>query len=141
MFGPLTLLTNRLSQIRNEMDQIFEDGPSPEAPYPSLNVWEDEASYHAEAELPGFRLEDIEVTVRGNGISLSGERKPEEKEGMTWHRRERGFGRFHRALEFPLPVEADKVQASLKNGILTVTLPKAEAARPRKIQVRLIEKK
>lgn len=134
MFGPLTLFTNRLGQL-------LEDGPEPEPLYPALNVWEDESSFHAEAELPGFRLEDVEVTVRGNEISLSGERKPEDKEGLTWHRRERGFGRFHRTLGFPLPVEADKVQASLKNGVLTITLPKAEAARPRKIQVRLIEKK
>lgn len=140
MFGPLTLF-NRLSQLRNEMDQLFEDGVTSEPLYPALNVWEDEGSFYAEAELPGFRLEDVEVAVRGNELSLSGERKPEEKEGMTWHRRERGFGKFHRTLEFPLPIEADKVQASLKNGILTITLPKAEAAKPRKIQVKLIEKK
>ena len=141
MFGPISLFTDRLSQLRNEMDQLLEDGPAPGTLYPSLNVWEDESSFHAEAELPGFRIEDVEVSVRGNEISLSGERKPEDKEGLTWHRRERGFGRFHRTLEFPLPVEADKVQASLRNGVLTVTLPKAEAAKPRKIQVKLLEKK
>jgi len=140
MLGPLSIFTDRLGQLRNELDQIFE-GPRQEDLYPALNVWEDEGSYTAEAELPGFRLEDVEVNVRGSELSISGERKPEEKEGMTWHRRERGFGKFHRALEFPLPVDAEKVQASLKNGVLTVTLPKAEAAKPRKIQVRLIEKK
>jgi len=140
MLGPLSIFTDRLGQLRNELDQIFE-GPRQEDLYPALNVWEDEDSYTAEAELPGFRLEDVEVNVRGSELSISGERKPEEKEGMTWHRRERGFGKFHRALEFPLPVDAEKVQASLKNGVLTVTLPKAEAAKPRKIQVRLIEKK
>jgi len=141
MFGPLTLFTDRLSQLRNEMDQLFQDGPAQGTPYPALSVWEDESSYYAEAELPGFRLEDVEVTVRGGQLSLAGERKAEEKEGVTYHRRERGFGKFHRTLEFPLPVEADRVQASLRNGVLTVTLPKAEVAKPRKIHVKLLEKK
>ena len=145
MFGPLSLFTDRLSQLRDEVDQLFrgysEDGPATGVLYPALNVWEDEANYYAEAELPGFRLADVEVHVRGSELSLSGERKTEEKEDATWHRRERGVGKFHRTLELPLPVEADRVRASLQNGVLTVTLPKAEAAKPRKIQVKLLEKK
>jgi HSP20 family protein len=133
MFGPISLFTDRLSPFRNEMDQLFrdpsEDGPAKGTLYPSLNVWEDEARYYVEAELPGFGIENVEVAVRGRELSFSGERRTEEKEGVTWHCRECGVGRFHRTLEFPLPVEADKVQASLKNGVLTVTLPKAEAAK------------
>ncbi len=143
MFGTLSLFADRLNQLRREMDQLFrdyaEDGPAYEFPYPAVNVWEDDANLYAEAELPGFKIDDVEIHVRGSELSISGERKAQESRGATWHRRERGFGKFHRTLELPVEIEADKVQATLKNGILAVTLPKAAEARPRKIEVKLLE--
>lgn len=145
MYGMLSLINDRLNQMRQEMDRIFQDfigdGPASALLFPPLNVWEDEGNFFVEAELPGFRIEDVNVHVRGQELTLSGERRHEEKEGVTYHRRERVHGKFHRTLELPLPIDADKVQASLKHGVLTVTLPKAEAARPRKIEVKLLEKK
>lgn len=143
MYGMLSLINDRLNQMRQEMDRLFEafteDGPP--SGFPALNAWEDEGNFFVETELPGFRIQDVEVHVRGQELTLSGERRLEEKKGVTYHRRERAYGKFHRTLELPLPVEADKVQASLQNGVLTITLPKAEAARPRKIEVKLLEKK
>lgn len=138
MYGMLSLVNDRLNQMRQEMDRIFEDftDDGPASGFPALNVWEEAANFTVEAELPGFRIEDVEVHVRGQELTLSGERRLEEKEGVTYHRRERAHGKFHRTLELPLPVDADKVQASLQNGVLTVTLPKVEAARPRKIEVK-----
>ncbi len=71
-----------------------------------------------------------------NQLTLQGERLPEEPNNGRWHRRERGFGRFRRLLELPLPVDADKVEATLEDGLLHLTLPKAEEARPRRIAVK-----
>jgi len=140
MFGMISAINDRLNQLRQEMDQIFrefaEDGTPFGGPFPALNAWEDDHNFYVEAELPGFRIEDVELHVRGAELTLSGERKPQEKPDVTYHRRERAHGRFHRTLELPVPIEADKVQATLSDGVLTVTLPKAEAARPRKIEVK-----
>jgi HSP20 family protein len=108
--------------------------------FPALNLWEDEQNFYAEAELPGFKTGDVDVSVAGNTLTLQGERKAAEQEGLTYHRRERAFGTFSRVVELPFPVEAEKVKAALKDGVLTITLPKAEAAKPRKIEVRLLEK-
>ena len=104
--------------------------------YPALNIWEDDDSMYVEAELPGFNIDDIEMYVTGeNQLSLKGQRQRPQREGGTWHRQERGFGAFSRSLELPSPVDGDKVNAELTNGVLTITLPKKEAARPRRIEV------
>jgi HSP20 family protein len=105
--------------------------------YPPLNLWEDESNLYVEAELPGFHLDDLEmyVTVE-NQLSVKGERRqPEVKDG-TWHRQERGYGSFSRVIELPSAVESDRVTAEFKDGVLTVTLPKKEEAKPRRIEVR-----
>jgi HSP20 family protein len=130
------------------MDQLFSDylprwsaweaGPSA---YPALNVWEDDSNVTVEAELPGCTIEDLELSVLGTQFTLRGERKFEVKEGWTCHRQERPTGSFVRTIELSAPIDADKVQASFKHGVLTVTLPKAEAAKPRRIEVRKVEKK
>ena len=146
MMGPLNELEDRIGWLRREMDQLFREcfgsvnGESTAhaaevGTYPALNVWEDDQNLYAEAELPGCRIEDIELTVEGNVLTLRGERKIETKENWTWHRRERGGEKFVRVLELPAAIDADKVHAALRHGVLTVTLPKAEAARPRRIPV------
>jgi len=132
-----------MNRLREEMDRLFSrfgwDGGRllARATYPPLNLWEDEDNLYVEAELPGFELSELEITVTGeNQLSLKGERRQPELQGGTWHRQERGYGSFSRLVELPHPVDADKVTAELKHGVLTITLPKREEAKPRKIEVK-----
>jgi HSP20 family protein len=136
-----------MNRLRTEMDRLFDDF-SHEFPmfgrvtglhgrgFPSLNVWEDEQSLFIEAEVPGMKMEELEVTVMGHELTIKGQRGGERREGTTYHRRERGAGSFSRTLRLLTDVSPDKVEATLVNGVLTVTLPKAEAAKPRKIEVK-----
>jgi HSP20 family protein len=122
--------------------EFFEDGLwaprwglATETAYPAINIWEDDAGFHVEAELPGYRLEDLEILVEGQNLTLKGERQAAPVEGVTCHRRERNGAAFSRVVRLPLDVEAGKVEATLKDGILMVHLPKAESAKVRKIPV------
>jgi len=133
-----------LYELQREMNRLF-DGYGPRlgaglwarpAAFPALNVWEAGDQVHAEAEIPGVSRDDIEVYAVGNELTIKGTRKPRESEDLSYHRRERGTGEFTRVVTLPVEVDADKVRASLKDGVLTVTLPKAQEARPRKITVK-----
>ena len=97
---------------------------------------EDKDSYTVRIEVPGLRREDIEVSLQDGSLTIAGERKVETiKEGTEVHRQERCYGKFSRVLTLPATVAADHVKAAYKDGILTVTLPKAEEAKPRQINV------
>ena len=124
----------RLASLQDELDQLFE---SPlQAWAPALDVHEDKDGYSIRVELPGMKREDIEVSLHNGALVISGERKSETiKEDTEVHRQERFFGKFSRALTLPTAVAGDKVKADYKNGILTVTLPKAEEAKPKQINV------
>lgn len=131
-----------VNRLRNEMDRLFgryENAPSRTvAPaFPPLNMWEDDHHLYAEAELPGFETDDVEIYVTGgNQLSIAGQRKQPEHEGGAWHRQERGFGTFRRTLELPSDVDSDGVAATFKNGVLTLTMPKSEEVKPRRIEVK-----
>ena len=136
-----------LNRLRNEMDRLFDDCFQPisvfgpfaapwERAFPNLNVWENEQNLFAEAEVPGMSMEDMELTVAGNELTIKGKRSRNEQEGVTLHRRERGVGAFTRTLRLPFDIDADKVAATLEHGVLTITLPKPEAAKPRRIEVK-----
>jgi HSP20 family protein len=106
---------------------------------PALNVWENEHALHVEAELPGYSLENLEITTLGNELTIAGSRTEATPENATFHRRERttgGTSQFKRTLRIGVPIDAEKIAAKLEQGVLTVTLPKAEAAKPRKIEVK-----
>jgi len=126
------------------MDSLFNgfaehfDLAAPARGLPHLNVWESEGSLHAEAEVPGLRMEDLEILVVGNELVIKGARQPvgNEKDERVFHRRERGDGVFSRVVRLPVEIDAGKVSAVLKDGILSIDLPKAEVARPRRIEVR-----
>jgi len=131
-------------RLRDEMDRLFQDFMGTESPmaswwgggYPALNIWEDENSVYAEAELPGLGMEDVEVLVVGDELTIKGERKSRaESEELAYHRRERGIGPFARTVQLPVHIDSDKVDAVFTNGVLNVTMPKAETAKPRKIPV------
>jgi HSP20 family protein len=134
----------RLSDLRDEIDRLFE---SPLSTFgqsanlfggwtPALDVYEDKDNFVVKAELPGMKKEDIDVSLHDGALSLSGERKNETKyENAEVYRAERFVGRFQRTLSLPTPVAADKVKAQYKDGVLTVTLPKTEEAKPKQIDV------
>jgi HSP20 family protein len=132
MFGPLSVLSNRLDWLRNEIEPSF---------YPPINAWEVGDAIKVEAEIPGVRIEEVEVSFENGELTLKGEKKFEGNDSATLHRRERLYGSFTRTLQLPWEVMADRISAELKDGVLTVTLPKAEAAKPRKVAVKYVDLK
>jgi len=103
--------------------------------FPALNIWEDANCLFAEAEVPGLSMQNIEVFVEGDELTLKGHRDTLDAREYTYHRRERGTGEFSRTLRLPVEINADEVEATISNGVLTIKLPKAEAAKARKIKV------
>jgi HSP20 family protein len=132
----------QLQQFQDEMNRLFDrwgngSGFSGPSGFPALNVWEEGNDLHVEAELPGLDLKDVEIYVSGgNQLTIKGERKPKLPEKGVWHRQERLFGSFNHTLTLPFPVDAEKVDARLENGVLHIQLTKHESARPRKIPVK-----
>ncbi len=131
---------SEMNRLREEMDRVFGGTGFRRlsmSVYPPLNLWEDDNNLFVEAELPGFDLNDLEITVTGdNHLSINGERKQPEPEKGTWHRQERGYGSFSRMLELPEHVDAEHVSAQFKHGVLTITMPKKEESKPRRIEVK-----
>lgn len=134
----------RLSDLRNEIDRLFDlplSGLSQASPWltgwsPALDVYEDKDQFVVKAELPGMKKADIQVTFHNGSLSIAGERKSEhEGEEAGVCRTERYFGRFQRSVELPAGVAGDKVNAEYRDGILTITLPKAEEAKPKQVKV------
>jgi len=138
---PFTDLWGELGRFRNQMDQLLgqvqQHVPGLSTAFPPVNVWQDTDNVYVEAELPGMKLDDLEIyVVEGNQLALRGERKPFTADKGVWHRQERGFGKFARTIPLPVPVDLDKVEARFENGVLHVALPKSEAAKPRRITVK-----
>mgnify|MGYP003702668041 CR=1 FL=1 len=118
-------------------DAAYGEGNGDWSPgvFPPLNVTRDEENYFVRAELPGLNSDELKISVEHNKLCLSGARQATEQEGVSYHRRERGYGTFSRSINLPYEVDADKVQANYKLGVLEVLLPKAEDAKPRKIAI------
>jgi len=134
----------RLTNLREEIDRLFEMPLAELARSsqllsgwtPAFDVYEDKDNVFVRAELPGMRKEDIDLSLHNGSLSVSGERKGEEKlTEAEVYRSERFFGRFQRTITLPTPVAVDKIKAQYKDGILSVTLPKAEEAKPKHIDV------
>ena len=105
--------------------------------FPSVNTWVSSDDSIVTTEIPGVDPESIDISVTGKTLTLRGSRKADDiKEDQTFHRRERWNGEFSKAIELPFIIEADKVVAKFKKGILTLTLPKAEAEKPKKIEIK-----
>jgi HSP20 family protein len=133
-----------MNRLQGEMNRLFGrygvsnglEGTA--AGYPALDLWEDEDHLYVEAELPGMELGDLEIFFNGDDqLSIKGERKRPEIEKASWHRRERGFGSFSRLMTLPQNVDAENVQAEFKNGVLTISMPKKEESKPRRIEVKV----
>lgn len=131
-----------LSRLREQLGQIFEQPDFALTDLlgggwmPAVDILEDTDKLTVKAELPGFKREDLNVSVHANNLVISGERRSEEerKEG-EFYRSERFYGRFHRSISLPYPVDIEKIQAQYRDGILTVNLPKAEHAKAKQIEV------
>ena len=135
---------DRLSSLREDLNRLF-DFSFPSSPRdtglfngwsPALDVHQDKDHVFVKCELPGMKKENIEISLHAGMLSISGERKreSEKKDGESF-RSERYFGKFHRSVTLPTSVNASEVKAVYKDGILTVTLPKAEEAKPKQIAV------
>jgi HSP20 family protein len=124
------------------MDQLFRNIPEDQLArdvagvFPAINLSEDSENYYIRAELPGLSAEEIDIQALKNNLTISGERKIEEEGAEAkYHRREREAGKFSRAITMPGDIDADNVQAQYANGLLTLTVPKAEKAKPKQITV------
>lgn len=131
-----------IDRMQREMSRLFDEFAytprSRMAPsFPAINVWTNENGAVVTAELPGVNPEDIDISVVGETLKLTGSRRPEELEaGAKYHRRERSFGSFTRTFQLPFTVEADNVEAVFDKGVLHISLPRAEAEKPKKITVK-----
>lgn len=131
-----------LNGVRRQMERLFDAfgektlGRAGAGVYPSVNISEDAEAYYVSAELPGVKSEDLDLNVSANQLSLTGERKINEEDAdARYHRREREAGRFSRAIALPGDIDPENVRARLVDGVLTVTIAKAEKAKPRQIAV------
>lgn len=134
-----------LVSLRDEVDRLFrgyvgrfpgEKGLAEEYWYPMIDLEETPDAVVVTAEIPGMKKKDISISIRGNQLSIFGERKREKKEkGKTYHRIERSYGVFRRSVTLPTDILLDQAKASYKDGLLRITLPKAEKRRPREIAI------
>jgi HSP20 family protein len=132
-----------LHQLREEMDRLWtgfldaadEQGIRLSRRQPPVDVWQRDNALIVELEAPGVKKDQVNVSVSGNELSIQVQRPEPDEEGVTYHRRERPFGTFNRVLQLPIDVDAEHVEAAIRDGVLTITLPKSESAKPRKINV------
>ena len=129
-----------LMRLRNQIDDIFDPDVGLAEIFggwnPAVDVFEDKDKLTVKAELPGFKREDLNVSLHENNLILSGERKyeDEQKEG-EFYRSERFYGKFQRSVPLPFPVDASKIGAHYRDGVLTVTMPKSEQAKAKRIEL------
>ena len=129
-------------QLRREMLRTFEAltgerAPAPAGVFPPINVTQDGAHFYVRAEIPGIKASDLEISALRNRLTISGKREiPSEQDRVSYHRKERAEGMCSRTVTLPTPVDADRVEARYADGIVSLTLPKAEEAKPRQIVVK-----
>lgn len=123
--------------LRRELDRLFGDFERSVAPGSTAVSFDDDGtSFVLAADVPGLTENDVQISVAGNTVTLRGERKVEVPEGHSVHRRERSAVRFAKSFQLPARVDPDKVTATLKHGVLTLTLPRAAEAQPRQIAIK-----
>lgn len=137
-FGRMTDPSTEMQRLQREMNRLFSGTSELYAhDFPPVNVWRGEEGAIVTAEAPGIDPDKVEIAVVGDSLTLSGVREPDVlKEGESYHRQERSQGRFTRTLQLPFHVETGKVEAKYDKGVLRITLPRAEADKPRKIKIK-----
>ena len=138
MFGAMDLLRSRMNRLFTDFGRSYGEGFGlrPGEGSPRTNLYDNGDNFEIKAEVPGFQKDDLNVKIQGNYLELSGSRNPDAPEGYRAHRVERGAISFTRSLTLPSEVDSEKVDATLKDGILTLSLPKSEAAKPKQIAVK-----
>jgi HSP20 family protein len=133
---------DELTRMRRQMDRIMDSVYSRPSTatysgvFPAINVSEDTDYFYVRAELPGVQAGDLDIQTTANNLTISGERKlAAEEQSAKYHRREREGGRFSRAFTLPKEIDVERVEAGLVNGILTLRLPKAQSAKPKRIAI------
>lgn len=130
-----------LDDMRRGMERLLDSlyrtsGQRASGVFPAVNLSEDSEAVYVRAELPGIDKDDLEITVHHGTLTVAGERKPPvAEEGVSMHRRERGYGRFRRSITVPTQIDPEHVRADYAEGILTIAMPKAPEARPRRIEI------
>jgi len=139
-FGRLrTTPLRELQRLQREIHRAFSgfDSFMTIQEYPALNVLESSQDVIVTAELPGIQPDNLNISIVNDTLTLSGSREPVVlKEGEVYHRQERTYGHFSRTVRLPFSVDAGKVDASYKKGILTIVLPRAEEEKPKKITIK-----
>jgi HSP20 family protein len=130
-------------QLRRGMLRLFETHGGDELSqlgagvFPPMNVTQDDDNFYLRAEVPGIKPSELSISALRNRLSISGQREiPREHERVSYHRKERAEGSFNRTVTLPVEFDAERVDAQYVDGVLSLTLPKAEAAKPRQIAVR-----
>jgi HSP20 family protein len=139
-FGAWRSPFEELSRLRDEIDRLWG---APLADFtrsfgewaPAIDVYEERDNLVVRAEVPGMKKEEIDVSLHGDTLTISGERKVEKKEEGETHRTERFVGRFSRSITLPTTVDGNQVKAHYQDGVLNITLPKSERAKPKQIEV------
>lgn len=136
-------IRNDLERLHNEMDDLFGSffgrmpRQFPELKMPAIDIYEEKDKLVVKAEIPGCKAEDIDVSVHGDTLSITGEKKQEyEQKEEGYYAKERSFGKFRRDLTLPFDVDPEKVDAKCKDGVLHLALPKAETSKSHKIQIK-----
>lgn len=135
-FRDLTILQDRINRIFNEHTSREGESPAGRTWAPVVDILETEADLTVQAELPGLKMEDIEVEVTGESLIIRGERKMDDTARDNYLRVERPHGPFQRSFTIGVPVQPDKVRATYRDGILEVVIPKAEEVKSKKIEIK-----
>ncbi len=137
-FGRIADPVTDMQRLQREMNRLFSGASELYGhDFPPVNVWRGEDGVIVTAEAPGIDPEKVDISVVGDSLTLSGMRERDVlKEGESYHRQERNQGRFTRTLQLPFHVESGKVEAKYEKGVLHITLPRAEADKPRKIKIK-----
>lgn len=139
-FSLLHSLRDQMNRVFNQFDPAGESEWFQSQVVPQVNVYDRGESLRFVVALPGLSEKDIQISANAEGMTLQGERKIQAPEGFTKHRQERPALKFSRSFRFPTRINVELMQASMKDGILTIEVAKAEEAKPRQIQIKAQEK-
>ena len=126
-----------LNRIQGEMNRIFDNSWQTRREYPAINLWTNTDNALVTAELPGYSKDEVDIALTGDVLRIHGSRKaPECKNDECFHRQERNYGVFDREIKLPFNIDSGKVEATFDNGVLKISLPRAEADKPKSIEIK-----
>lgn len=128
-----------LNRFQRDLNRLWDGMLNVSTPtFPALNVWVNQDRVVVTAELPGLAADELEISIVNDTVTLSGNRVIPAGDNIKYHRRERTEGQFSRTLQFPFRIDSNNVEALFLNGVLQLTLPKAEADKPKKIAIKTL---